>query len=42
MFWNQVEKEKRKKYRKRTGERKREGGSRMKWRVEKTKRRGWR
>ena len=39
MCWNQVEKEK-KKLRKRAGERKREGGSRIKWKVEKNKGRG--
>ena len=39
MFWNQVEKEKIVEN-ERAGERKREGGSGIKWRVEK-KRRGW-
>ena len=41
MFWNQVEKEK-KKLRKRAGERKREGGSGINWKVKKNKGRGWR
>ena len=40
MFWNQVEKEKVEK--ERAGERKREGGSGIKWKVEKNKGRGWR
>ena len=41
MCWNQVEKEK-KRLRKRVGERKREGDSGIKWKVEKNKERGWR
>ena len=41
-LWNQVENEKKKRVEnERVGERKREGGSGIKWKVKKKKRRGW-